>query len=167
MTTSDSELQSLINQWRERMAASPDAWTDVDLTFTQLRALFVLGRQPLRVSDLAKALGMSLASASALSDRLVRQVWLRGTGSDDRRSVFLHLAAPGARLLRRLDRPNRASDPGDPTMNETGKKALVTTLRAFLRIGPTSDRAGRRKATSRSKVCMGMDSSDHASRRPP
>ena len=44
MTTSESELQSLIGQWRERMAAAPDAWTGVDLTFPQLRALFVLGR---------------------------------------------------------------------------------------------------------------------------
>jgi len=154
VTTSDSELQSLIGRWRERMAASPDAWTDIDLTFTQLRALFVLSRQPLRVSDLAKALGMSLASASALSDRLVRQGLIaRHPDPTDRRSVFLHLAAAGARLLRRLDRAQTAQlTRAIRLMNEKERSAFVTTLRAFLRIGAATDAAARRKATSRSKV---------------
>jgi DNA-binding MarR family transcriptional regulator len=153
VTTSDSELQTLIGQWRERMAASPDAWTDVDLTFTQLRALFVLGRQPLRVSDLAKALGMSLASASALSDRLARQgLVARHPDPTDRRSVFLHVASPGARLLRRLDHAQTAQlTRAIRLMNEKERSAFVTTLRAFLRIVPTTD-AGRRKTASRSKV---------------
>ena len=154
MTTSDSELQSLIGQWRERMAASPDAWTDVDLTFTQLRALFVLGRQPLRVSDLASALGMSLASASALSDRLVRQgLVARHPDPTDRRSVFLHVASPGARLLRRLDRAQTTQlTRAIRLMNEKERSAFVTTLRAFLRIGPPTSAAGRRKTASRAKV---------------
>ena len=154
MTTSDSELQSLIGQWRERMAASPDAWTDVDLTFTQLRALFVLGRQPLRVSDLAKALGMSLASASALSDRLVRQgLVARHPDPTDRRSVFLHVAPAGARLLRRLDHAQTAQlTRAIRLMNEKERSAFVTTLRAFLRIAPVTGTAGRRKTASRAKV---------------
>ena len=154
MTTSDSELQSLIEQWRERMAAAPDAWTDVDLTFTQLRALFVLGRQPLRVSDLAKALGMSLASASALSDRLVRQnLVARHPDPTDRRSVFLHITPLGARMLRRLERAQTSQlARAVRQMNGVERKAFVTTLRAFLRIGPTPHAAGRRKTASRSKV---------------
>lgn len=154
MTTSDSELHSLIGQWRERMAASPDAWTDVDLTFTQLRALFVLGRMPLRVSDLAKALGMSLASASALSDRLVRQgLVARHPDPTDRRSVFLHVAPPGARLLRRQGRAQTAQlTRAIRLMNEKERSAFVTTLRAFLRIGATTGAAGRRKTASRAKV---------------
>ena len=154
MTTSDSELQRLIGQWRERMAASPDAWTDVDLTFTQLRALFVVGRQPLRVSDLAKALGMSLASASALSDRLVRQgLVARHPDPTDRRSVFLHVAPAGARLLRRLDRAQTAQlTRAIRLMNEKERSAFVTTLRAFLRIAPITATAGRRKTASRAKV---------------
>jgi DNA-binding MarR family transcriptional regulator len=154
VTTSDSELHSLIGQWRERMAASPDAWTDVDLTFTQLRALFVLGRQPLRVSDLAKALGMSLASASALSDRLVRQGLIaRHPDPTDRRSVFLHVAPSGARVLRRLDRAQTSQlTRAVRLMNEKERSAFATTLRAFLRIGPNPEAAGRRKTASRSKV---------------
>src|SRR5688500_20397626 len=116
------------------MAAAPDAWTDVDLTFTQLRALFILGRQPLRVSDLARALGMSLASASALSDRLVRQgLVARQPDPTDRRSVFLHVASPGARVLRRLERAQTSRlTRAVRQMNDSERKALVTTLRAFL-----------------------------------
>src|SRR5687767_15904088 len=94
------------------MAASPDVWTDVDLTFTQLRALFILGRQPLRVSDLAKALGMSLASASALSDRLVRQgLVARHPDPTTARPGFLLLPHSGRPGLRRWDGPQQSRRP--------------------------------------------------------
>jgi DNA-binding MarR family transcriptional regulator len=154
MTTSDSELHDLIEQWRERMAAAPDAWTDVDLTFTQLRALFVLGRQPLRVTELAKTLEMSLASASALSDRLVRQALVaRHPDPTDRRSVFLHVTSSGARLLRRLERAQTSQlTRAVRQMSGVERRAFATTLRAFLRVGPSTRDAGRRKAASRAKV---------------
>ena len=154
MTTSDSELHNLIGEWRERMAAAPDAWTHVDLTFTQLRALFVLGRQPLRVSELAKALAMSLASASALSDRLVRQGLIaRHPDPTDGRSVFLHVASPGARVLRRLERAQTSRlTRAVRQMSDGERKAFVITLRAFLRVVPATGAAGRRKTASRAKV---------------
>ena len=154
MTTSGSELHALIGQWRERMAASPDSWSDVDLTFTQLRALFVLGRQPLRVSDLARALDMSLASASALSDRLVRQgLVARHADPTDRRSVFLHVAPSGARMLRRIERSQTSQlTRAVRQMSAVERRAFATTLRAFLRIAPTTGVAGRRKAAIPAKV---------------
>lgn len=136
MTVSDSELQHLISQWRERMATSPAAWSDVDLTFTQLRALFVLGRQPLRVSELAKALGMSLASASALSDRLVR-LDLVGRRPDptDRRSVFLEVAPAGKRVVQRLEHAQHSQlTRAVRQMSEEERRAFAITLRAFLRV---------------------------------
>lgn len=153
MTTSDSELHDLIRQWRERMAAAPDAWTDVDLTFTQLRALFFLGRQPLRVSDFAKALGMSLASASALSDRLVRQgLVARHPDPTDRRSVFLHVDPSGARVLRRLERAQTSQwTRAIRQMSNDERKAFETALRALLRIGPVKPAVALRKTTSRVK----------------
>lgn len=154
MTASGSELRALIGQWRERMAASPDAWSDVDLTFTQLRAVFVLGRQPLRVSHLAKALGMSLASASALSDRLVRQgLVARHPDPTDRRSVFLHVTPSAVRLLRRIERSQTSQlTRAVRQMTDIERRAFATTLRAFLRIAPTAAVANRRKAASRVKV---------------
>ncbi len=154
MSTSDSELHGLIGQWRVCTAVAPDAWTDVDLTFTQLRALFFLGRQPLRVSELAKALGMSLASASALSDRLVRQgLVARHPDPTDRRSVFLHVAPPGARVLRRLERAQTARlTSAIRHMTEAERRAFVTTLRAFLRVAPLKSTSGSaRKATRSTK----------------
>lgn len=137
VTTSDSELHDLIRRWRERMAAAQDGWWgDVDLTFTQLRALLVVGRRSLRVSDLAKALGMSLASASALSDRLVRQgLVTRRPDATDRRSVLLQLGAPGARVLRRIDRAQTSQlTRAVGQMSAAERKAFATTLRALLRI---------------------------------
>jgi DNA-binding MarR family transcriptional regulator len=151
VTTSDSELQALIGQWRERMAASPDAWADVDVTFTQLRALFVLGRQPRRVSELAQALTMSLASASALSDRLFRLGLIaRHPDPTDRRSVFLHVTPAGVRLLRRLERA-QTSQLTRAVKQMTGdeRRAFVTTLRAFLRIAPIKSAVAPRKIASR------------------
>jgi DNA-binding MarR family transcriptional regulator len=151
VSASYSDLHALIGQWRERMAASPDAWSDVDLTFTQLRALFVLGRRPLRVSDLAKALGMSLASASALSDRLVRQgLVARRPDPTDRRSVFLVVARSGTRMLRRLERAQTSQlTRAIRQMSERERRAFVTTLRAFLRVAPAKGAATQRVAARR------------------
>jgi DNA-binding MarR family transcriptional regulator len=137
VTASLPEIQTLVARMREVTAASPDAWEDVDLTFTQLRGLFVLGaRQPLRVSDLGDALGMSLASASALSDRLVRLGYVaRRSGPDDRRTVLLHLATKGSRLLQRLDRRSTAKlSRAVKRMTADERTALATALRAFLRV---------------------------------
>ena len=137
MTGSEREIQTLVRRMREVTAASPDAWEDVELTFTQLRGLFVLGaRQPLRVSDLASALGMSLASASALSDRLVRLGYVtRRSGPDDRRTVLLHLATEGTRLLQRLDRRSTAKlSRAIRQMTGDERTALATALRAFIRV---------------------------------
>ncbi|MEK6208575.1 MAG: MarR family transcriptional regulator [Chloroflexota bacterium] len=157
MTESEREIQTLVRRMREVTAASPDAWEDVELTLTQLRGLFVLGaRQPLRVSDLAGALGMSLASASALSDRLVRLGYVaRRSDPDDRRTVLLHLATKGVRLLERLDR--RSTDKLSRAIQQmTGdeRTALATALRAFLRVAslestrpPRASKRGTRKST--------------------
>src|SRR5438445_12409583 len=96
---------------RELTAGSPAASADVDWTVTQLRALFVLASadHPVRVSDLARRLTMSLASASALSDRLVRLEYVgRQTDPSDRRAVLLELAAKGSRLLRRIEQRSNA-----------------------------------------------------------
>jgi len=136
----------LISEWRERAAITAESWSDVDLTFTQLRALFVLGRQPLRISDLAKALGMSLASASALSDRLVRlDLVTRLPDPGDRRSVVLRLTASATRLLRRIDRAQTSEmTRAIKLMTAAERKAFATTLHAFLRITPRTGAPAQR-----------------------
>lgn len=153
MTTTEAELTNLVARTRELTARSPDAWSDVDLTFTQLRALFVLAtaQHSVRVSDLAKSLDMSLASASALSDRIVRLGYV-GRRSDpaDRRSVLLELALKGSRLLARLERRSNAQlRYALRRMSRHEREALATSLRAFVRVLSTA-RPSTRSAMKRS-----------------
>jgi Transcriptional regulators len=146
MTTTAAEIHVLARQVREITAVSPDAWTKVDLTFTQLRALFVLAtRQPTRVGDLASALGMSLGSASALSARLVRLGYVtRQRPPEDQRTVILVLSSKATRMLDHLERRSTAQlSLAIRRMTEAERAALTMSLRAFLRLAPkkTTQRA--------------------------
>jgi DNA-binding MarR family transcriptional regulator len=131
------EIQDLLHQWRELMAASRPRWGAADLTFTQLRALSVLARrQPMRVSDLAEALDMSIASASALVDRMARRGLVsRRDDAEDRRTVLVGLAARGRRILEALERGSSEHFTRlFERMTDEERAALATTLRAFLRL---------------------------------
>jgi DNA-binding MarR family transcriptional regulator len=147
VSRSDKELQDLLQQWRELMSAARPRWSAADLTFTQLRGLSVLARrQPLRMSDLAEALGMTAASASALIDRMVQRGFVtRRSDPDDRRTVLVELSRRGQRIL---DVMERGSSEHFTRMIEkmtaSERDALATTLRAFLRISAHSaDRVAR------------------------
>ena len=55
--------------------------------------------QPVRLTELALAVGIAQGTASSLVDALVRDGLLeRHTSADDRRSVLLHVTAQGAAL---------------------------------------------------------------------
>jgi DNA-binding MarR family transcriptional regulator len=132
------EIQDLLHLWRELMAASRPRWSAADLTFTQLRALSVLARrQPMRVSDLAEALDMSIASASALVDRMARRGLVgRRDEPDDRRTVLVEVAARGRRILEALERGSSEHFTRlIERMTDEERAALATTLRAFVRLG--------------------------------
>ena len=154
MATTEAELAGLVARMRATTARSPDAWGDVDLTFTQLRALFVLAaaQHSVRVSDLAKSLHMSLASASALSDRLVRLGYVgRRSDPTDRRAVLLELAAKGSRLLARLERRSNAQlRYALRRMSPHERDALATSLRAFVRVLSPKARSSTRTVMKRS-----------------
>lgn len=129
------------------MSAARPRWSAADLTFTQLRGLSVLARrQPLRMSDLAEALGMTAASASALIDRMVQRGFVtRRSDPDDRRTVLVELSRRGQRIL---DIMERGSSDHFTRMIEkmtlSERDALATTLHAFLRISAQSaDRVAR------------------------
>jgi DNA-binding MarR family transcriptional regulator len=136
---SRTEILELVQQLRGLAATgTPENWAGLDLTFTQLRALFIIRRrEPLRVSDLGDALSMSLASASALADRLSRLGYVeRDRDADDRRTVLLRLSAHGERLVteqerRSTDRLRRAIE----QMTPRERIAVAAALRAFLRVG--------------------------------
>ena len=138
MGRTDTEFGDLLHQWRELMASTRPRWTAADLTFTQLRALSVLARkQPQRMSDLADALDMTPASASALVDRIDQRGFVtRRSDPDDRRTVLVELSRRGQHILDVMERGS--SDHFSrliEKMTPNERDALATTLRAFLRIG--------------------------------
>jgi DNA-binding MarR family transcriptional regulator len=135
--SSRDEIQTLLRQWREVMATSRPHWSAADLTFTQLRALSVIGRRDaVRVSDLADDLGVALAAASSLADRMARRKFItRRSDPTDRRIVLLALGSRGRELLGRLEQSStehfgRLIE----RMTPAERQALATTLRAFVRL---------------------------------
>ena len=79
----------------------PPAWAHHDLTFGQLRVLFVLGQDgPLSIGQLADRLGVADATASEIVDRVERRgLAVRSHRADDRRVVDCRLSDEGASLL--------------------------------------------------------------------
>ena len=131
------EIADLLRQWREVMVSTRPRWSAADLTFTQLRALSAIGkRESARVSELGEDLGIGLAAASALADRMTRrQLIVRRPDPDDRRIVRLELSSRGRHLLERLER-DRTEHFGKliARMTPAERGALATTLRAFVRL---------------------------------
>ncbi len=145
MTTSDAEIHELLRQWRAVMASSRTRWHAADLTFTQLRALSVIGRrQTLRVSDLAAELGVGLGAASALIERMTRHSLVgRREDPNDRRSVLLELTPRARRLLDRMERGSTERFGRlIGRMTPAERDGLATALRAFVRL--SAEQAGPR-----------------------
>jgi DNA-binding MarR family transcriptional regulator len=92
------------------------------------------------MGDLAEALGMTPASASALVDRMVQRGFVtRRSDPDDRRTVLVELSRRGQRILDIMERGS--SDHFTrmiEKMTSSERDALATTLQAFLRISTQS-----------------------------
>jgi DNA-binding MarR family transcriptional regulator len=82
----------------------PEEWLTSDLTVTQLRLLLVLQNSgPLRMSDIASNLKVTLPTTTIIVDHLVRKNLVqRETNSQDRRLVICRLSAEGEILISRL-----------------------------------------------------------------
>src|SRR5436190_10180645 len=131
-----TEIEDLLQQWKAVMAAARPHWGNPDLTFTQLRALSVLQRGNVRVSELGEALGIGLAAASTLADRMAqRRFIVRRSDPDDGRAVHLELSSRGRTLIEHLER-GRTEHFGKliARMTPAEREALKTTLRAFVRL---------------------------------
>lgn len=87
--------------FRELIPILPTEWLQLDLTMSQLKVvllLFMTGS--VRMSDIASALGVSLATATGVVDRLVeRDIVLRESQPEDRRVVLCHLSEKGQKLI--------------------------------------------------------------------
>lgn len=83
------------------MPKGPPDWAHHDLTFGQLRLLFLLGQSgPVSIGQLADMLGVTDATASEFVDRVERRgLAIRSHRAHDRRVVDCQLSDDGARLL--------------------------------------------------------------------
>src|SRR3954447_22030735 len=86
-------------------------WVDVDLTMSQLKMMFVLssaigpgdGSHGLRVGEVARRLGVTLPTVTAVMDKLVeRGLVRRDEDTVDRRQHVCRLTGDGKALLHRL-----------------------------------------------------------------
>ena len=77
-------------------------WLDQELTFSQLRVLFLLSEQgPLTMSRLAEILGVTPATATGVIERLEKRgLATRSHRGDDRRVVESALSAQGTQMIR-------------------------------------------------------------------
>ena len=108
--------------FRELFAFLPKEWLSLDLTAGQFRALLLLFTNgPTRMSDISSALGVSMATATGVIDRMVeRGIVVRESDPNDRRIVLCRMSPEGEKLvsglwhswskraevmLRALDRP--------------------------------------------------------------
>lgn len=97
----ESTLLLAERAFRELFPILPKEWLTLDLTTPQLKVvllLFVSG--PTRMSVIASALGVSLATATGVVDRLVeREMVVRESDPDDRRVVLCRLSDKGEQTI--------------------------------------------------------------------
>jgi DNA-binding MarR family transcriptional regulator len=100
----ESILQLTDKLFRQLLPILPMEWIHLDLTMSQLKIvllLFITGHS--RMSDIASELGVSLATATGVVDRLVeRNLLVRNGDPDDRRVVLCELSNDGEKIIRDL-----------------------------------------------------------------
>ena len=97
----ENTLQLSDKAFRELIPILPKEWLKLDLTMPQLKVVLLLFQDgPSRMSVIASELGVSLATATGVIDRLVeRDIVLREGDPDDRRVVLCHLSNKGEDLI--------------------------------------------------------------------
>ncbi len=118
----ESTIQMGEGAFRDLFDFTPMEWMHMDLTAGQLRAMLLFyTKGPVRMSDIAAALGVSTATATGVIDRMVeRGIVTRDSDPNDRRIVLCRMSpdgdrmvsglwqawmARGEQMLRALDRP--------------------------------------------------------------
>jgi DNA-binding MarR family transcriptional regulator len=90
--------------FRKLLPTVPREILELDVTMPQLKIMFILFiNGPMRMSDLALDLGVTLGTATGLVDRLVeRDVVVREGQRDDRRVVLCRLSDEGQKTVSRI-----------------------------------------------------------------
>lgn len=87
--------------FRELIPILPTEWLKLDLTMPQLKVVLLLFLNgPTRMSEIASALDVSMATATGVADRLVeREIVIRESEPEDRRVVLCRLSDKGQNLI--------------------------------------------------------------------
>jgi DNA-binding MarR family transcriptional regulator len=123
--------------FRELFPIVPIEWLQLDLTMPQLKVVLLLFLSgPARMSDIASALGVSLATATGVADRLVeRDIVLRESQPEDRRVVLCRLSEKGQKMIGGLwqlarDRTKELLQAAPPSQLQLITEALGVLLKA-------------------------------------
>ncbi len=97
----ESTLQLSERAFRELFPILPKEWLSLDLSTPQLKVvLLLLVNGPCRMSVIASSMGVSLATATGVVDRLVeRGIIIREGDPEDRRVVICRLSNKGEKML--------------------------------------------------------------------
>ena len=93
------------NLFRALFNTIPPELLDLDVTMPQLKIMVILyiTGEPMRMSSIAANLGVTLATATGLVDRLVdRDIITRESIPDDRRVVLCRLSDVGSQMIGRV-----------------------------------------------------------------
>src|SRR4030042_6208150 len=90
--------------FRQLLPKVPKEWLEMDVTMPQLKTIMLLFLNgSMRMSDLASDLGVTLATATGLVDRMVeRGIIIRQSQPEDRRVVLCQLSDSGQMMVSRL-----------------------------------------------------------------
>lgn len=130
-TSAAAQVMVILPRVMHAMRLAMRSQLDAPLSVPQFRGLNFIDRHPgSSISALAAFLGVTLATASAIAQRLVRAGYLQAQGSAaDRRRSELHLCAPGKAVLERM----RAQTQADLAQALAGHSAgdLATLVRGL------------------------------------
>ena len=146
-TLVDRALEAWIALARALLPSGPQ-WLELDLTLTQLKALFSLAHAGhLTIGGLAQLLGIGVPAASILVERLVRQgLAQRREDPQDRRRTLTHLTPRGEELVMRLQHGRREQlRRWLEHVPESDLAALVHGLRAVLTQADGADQEASRE----------------------
>lgn len=134
----ESTLQLSDRAFRDLFPILPREWLSLDLTMPQLKVvllLFTNGEE--RMSAIASALGVSLATATGVVDRLVEKDMVTREGDpNDRRVVLIRLSDKGEKLIAGLWQLARHNaEVLLRALDQRGLQLLNEALRALLEAG--------------------------------
>jgi DNA-binding MarR family transcriptional regulator len=133
-----STLKLTDKAFRELFPILPKEWLSLDLTMPQLKVVLLLFTNgPERMSTIASALGVSLATATGVVDRLVEKDMVTREGDpNDRRIVLIRLSGKGEKLLAGLWQLARVNTEALlKALDQRKLQLLNEALRALLEAG--------------------------------